>query len=130
MPLHQWGLLLKGELQRTRLSMSSISSRAYSATHMNKSNNSRPRAAATLFLLYRSPPQECHPSCPITKGVTKVTGHWMTNGTQGTRIILDPFLEHLEFGVLLAECQRLRCDFRTGQKEQKDNTCKQGTCIQ
>ena len=39
MPLHQWGLLPKGELQRTQLSMSSISSRAYSATHTNKSNN-------------------------------------------------------------------------------------------
>ena len=39
MPLHQWGLLPKGELQRTRLSMSSISSRAYFATHMNKCNN-------------------------------------------------------------------------------------------
>ena len=39
MPLHQWGLLPKGELQRTQHSMSSISSRAYSATHTNKSNN-------------------------------------------------------------------------------------------
>ena len=38
-PLHQWGLLPKGELQRTQHSMSSISSRAYSATHTNKSNN-------------------------------------------------------------------------------------------
>ena len=115
MLLHQWGLLPKGKLQRTQLSMSSISSRAYSATHMNKSNNSRPRVAATLFLLYWSPSQECHHSCPITKGVTKVTRHWMTNGTQGARIILDPFLEHPEFGLLLAECQCPQSNFRTGQ---------------
>ena len=39
LPLHQWGLLPIGELQRTWHSMSSISSRAYSATHTNKSNN-------------------------------------------------------------------------------------------
>ena len=113
-PLHQWGLLPKGELQRTRHSMSSISSRAYSATHMNKSNNSQPWVAATLFLLYQSPSQECHHGCPITKEVTKVTGHWMTNETQGTRIILDPFLEHPKLGLLLAEYQCPQSDFRTG----------------
>ena len=38
-PLSQWGLLPKGKLQRTRLSMSSISSTAYFATHTNKSNS-------------------------------------------------------------------------------------------
>ena len=36
------------------------------------------------------------------------------HGTQGARIILDPFLEHPEFGLLLAGCQRLQSDFRTG----------------
>ena len=38
MPLSQWGLLPKGKLQKTWLSMSSISSRAYFATHTNKYN--------------------------------------------------------------------------------------------
>ena len=114
MPLHQWGLLPKGELQRTWHSMSSISSRAYSATHTNKSNNLRSRVAATLFLLYWSPSQECHHGCPITKGVTKFTGHWMTNEMQGARIILDPFLEHPELGLLLAECQCPQSNFKTG----------------
>ena len=113
-PLHEWGLLPEGELQRTWLSMSSISSRGCSATHTNKSNNSQPRVAATLFLLYWSPSQECHHGCPITKEVTKVTGHRMTNEMQGTRIILDPFLEHPEFGHLLAECQCPESNFRTG----------------
>ena len=73
------------------------------------------QVAATLFLLYWSPSQECHHGCPITKGVTKVTGHWMTNETQDTRIILDPFLEHPKLGLLLAECQCPQSDFRTRQ---------------
>ena len=38
----------------------------------------------------------------------------MTNEMQGVRIILDPFLEHPEFGVLLAECQCPQSNFRTG----------------
>ena len=47
------------------------------------------------------------------QGVTKVTGHWMTNETQSARIILDPFLEHPILGLLLAECQCPQSDFRT-----------------
>ena len=72
------------------------------------------RVAAILFLLYQSPSQECHHSCPITKEVTKVTGHQLSNETQGARVIPDLFLEHPEFGHLLARCQCPQSNFRTG----------------
>ena len=72
------------------------------------------QVAATLSLLYGSPSQECHHGCPITKEVTKVTEHQLTNETQGMRVIRDLFLEHPEFGHLLAGCQCPQSDFRTG----------------
>ena len=69
--------------------------------------------AAALSLLYWDPSKNCHHGCPITKEVTKVTGHQLTNETQGTRIIPDLFLEHLKFGHLLTGCQCSQSDFRT-----------------
>ena len=67
------------------------------------------------FLLYWSPSQECHHGCPITKEVTKVTGHQLTNEMQGMRVIPDLFLENPEFGHLLAGCQCPQSDFGTRQ---------------
>ena len=47
-------------------------------------------------------------------------GHWnrFTNETQGARDIPDLFLEHPEFGHLLAGCQCPQSDFRTGHGNQ------------
>ena len=39
------------------------------------------------FPLYQSPSQKCHHSCPITKEVTKVTGHQLTNEMQSTTLV-------------------------------------------